>query len=280
LDAARTELSASTSAPSGTSREAARILAGDVLASYSAMRGYFRKVGHIIEHVDPHLCNNAGLVARLVDWEETWEVGARYVKSKSLLDSVCDLVEEIKAAQRLAPELTTMIEDCDVELFMVLPRLVVLWFLDKPLRERTALVRSLLPHRFGPTCSQGKGQSFLLDPELKGVYDSFKTTMAKLTSPELSLSPPSGSPWAARTGAWEAIVRHAVIGEDVNVTAPALAANPVLAERQRIVADLLHGAERWSVELQRHCPEDWNQCSAVLVHCLTGSAPKDAKFQV
>ena len=48
--------------------------------------------------MDPHLCNNAGLVTRLVvsclgvegmrvaqDWEESWEVGARYVQNEWLL---------------------------------------------------------------------------------------------------------------------------------------------------------------------------------------------------
>lgn len=31
-----------------------------------------------------------------------------------LLEAVCDLVSEVKAAQELAPALTNMIEDCDV----------------------------------------------------------------------------------------------------------------------------------------------------------------------
>mmetsp|Transcript_106373 Transcript_106373/g.339467 ORF Transcript_106373/g.339467 Transcript_106373/m.339467 type:complete len:532 (+) Transcript_106373:35-1630(+) len=278
LDAARAELRV-TPSTSGCGREAARVLAGDVIASYKAMRGYFRKVGQCIEHVDPHLCNNAGLVARLVDWEETWELGARYVKSKPLLDAVCDTVDEIKAAQRLAPELTAMIEDCDVELFMVLPRLVVLCFLDKPLRERTALVRSLLPHRFAPLV-EGDSKALTLDIELKAVYDRFKETMAMLTA-----SPPSGfsgSSWAARHGAWEAIVRQAVVGEEAQAPQACFESTAAAAERNKAIADLLNGVERWSLELQRHCPEDWNQCSAVLVHCLTSGSHKEpvGKFQV
>merc|ERR1719473_1777640 len=98
---------------------AARILATDVVESFDAMREYLREVERCLERVDPHLCNNVGLVARLVDWEESWEVGARYVQHTPLLNALCDLVAEIRSAQRLAPALTSMCDECDVELFMV-----------------------------------------------------------------------------------------------------------------------------------------------------------------
>jgi len=171
-----------------------------------------------------------------------------------------------------------MIEDCDVELFMVLPRLVVLCFLDKPLGARTELVRSLLPHRFGPV-SEGSGQTLRLDSELKVVYDRFKETMTLLTS---SIAPASTPSVEARRSAWETIVRQAVIGEEADVMRHACLGGAALAESRKTIAELLHSVERWSLELQRHCPEDWNQCSAILVHCLTGGTQKDSpsKFQV
>jgi hypothetical protein len=34
------------------------------------------------------------------------------------------------------------------------------------------------------------------------------------------------------------------------------------------VEALMRTVEGWSLELQRHCPEDWNECSTVLVRCL------------
>jgi len=37
------------------------------------------------------------------------------------------------------------------------------------------------------------------------------------------------------------------------------------------VEDLMLELEHWSMELQRHCPHEWNQCSAVLLRCLSGS---------
>eukprot|EP00913_Durusdinium_trenchii_P024944 g23412.t1 len=71
---------------------AARILAKDVLDSFTAMREYLREVGRCLERVDPHLCNNVGLVARLVDWEESWEVGTRYVQQEKMLTAEPRLV--------------------------------------------------------------------------------------------------------------------------------------------------------------------------------------------
>lgn len=258
----------------GRAKDAARTLAADIIGSYQAMRQYFRKVATCIEHVDPHLCNNAGLVSRLVDWEETWEVGARYVRSAPLLEAVCDLVAEIRAAQQVAPELTMMCEDCDVELFMVLPRIVVLCFLADPLSRRTELVRSLLPHRFSPPAEGSTGAVFMkVDPELKALYDRFKETMHVVSSSQT----PATARMHPKAAAWEVVVKQAIVGtedEEMNRGCP--------PDARRAVADLLRAVERWSLELQRRCPEDWNQCSFVLVHCLTGGLDKKApsKFQV
>merc|ERR1712070_782354 len=46
-----------------------------------------------------------------------------------------------------------MCEECDVELFMVLPRLIWLRFLSQPSEQLPLLVR-LLPHRFGGASSE------------------------------------------------------------------------------------------------------------------------------
>lgn len=40
-----------------------------------------------------------------------WEVGTRYVQHESLLGAICDIVAELRIAQRLAPSLAQMCED-------------------------------------------------------------------------------------------------------------------------------------------------------------------------
>merc|ERR1719379_2435780 len=122
------------------------------------MRTYFREVARCLERVDPHLSSNVGLVSRLVDWEESWEVGLRYVQHSRLLHAVCDVVSEIRQAQRLVPALTSMCEDCDVELFLVLPRIIWLRFLAEP-SNLTPLLKNLLPHKFSEARSSPSNSS-------------------------------------------------------------------------------------------------------------------------
>ncbi|CAK0852117.1 unnamed protein product [Prorocentrum cordatum] len=145
--------------------KAVRCLAADVVESFEAMRKYLREVSRCLERVDPHLCNNSGLVARLVDWEESWEIGAKYVRDEQLLDAVCDTVVQVKASQELSPSLEEMFVDCDAELFLVLPRLVWIYYIAGPSQPCAGLVRHLLPHRFEaastPPRAEEKLQNFV-----------------------------------------------------------------------------------------------------------------------
>ena len=50
-------------------------------------------------------------------------------------------------------------------------------------------------------------------------------------------------------------------------------------DTQRAVEDLVRELEGYSIELQRHCAEDWNQCSAVLVQCLSSVSEEQAQGQ-
>lgn len=258
---------------------AARTLATDVVESFSAMRDYLREVERCLERVDPHLCNNVGLVARLVDWEESWEVGTRYVQHEKLLGAVCDLVAEIRVAQRLAPSLTTMCDECDVELFMVLPRLIWLRFLAKP-QQHTELLKSLLPHRFGGSKGAPDEQTSqnAWDSEVESFIEKFRS------AEDVLMRAPAGKAAAESSAAklaWEVFVKRVVNGNGTEDAYSSLA--PGLREHARVaVEDVIHELERWSIELQRYCPEDWNQCSAILVQCLTGGGQKSkqAPFRV
>eukprot|EP00933_Yihiella_yeosuensis_P071605 TRINITY_DN79822_c0_g1_i1.p1 TRINITY_DN79822_c0_g1~~TRINITY_DN79822_c0_g1_i1.p1 ORF type:complete len:538 (-),score=97.19 TRINITY_DN79822_c0_g1_i1:73-1686(-) len=251
-------------------------LAIDVVASYEAMRRYLKEVSRCLERVDPHLCNNVGLVARLVDWEESWEIGARYVREEALLHSINDLVTECRAAGRLEPAFTNMCADFDVELFLVLPRIVLLACLSQPSAPRNDLLRSLLPHRFpepASPCSLNSNS----DAEMAKLVDGFTEVLS-------SLSAHSGS----TTGrAWAHLLRRAVAGtsEAVEDGYAGLQISLNSAVPGQVEA-LMRDVEKCSLELQRHCAEDWNQCSAVLVQCIQGGSQKSAsltpggKFQV
>lgn len=233
------------------SRQAGVSLAVDVVASFEAMRRYLREVKKCLERVDPHLCNNGGLVARLVDWEESWEVGARYVRHVEYQEAVCDLVAEFHAASHLAPTFTTMCTDFDVELFLVLPRLVILLCLANPTAPRGGLLQGFLPHRYLES-TEGK------DPELANLSHQFKQVVDQLASN-------SGTSDAFP---WTLLVRRSVIG---GAESGYQCLQQVLRDG---IENLMRGVEKWSLELQRHCAEDWNQCSSVLVQCFNGGSQK------
>jgi len=265
---------------------AAHVLSTDVVESFEAMRDYLREVGSCMERVDPHLCNNVGLAERLVDVEESWEVGARYVQHEDLLCAVCDLVEEIQLAQRLVPALSKMCEDCDAELFMVLPGIIWVRILSNP-GEHTGLLKSLLPHRLvAPKADSSIHGACVWDDELEQFAQKFRDTKQLLVRSQ-SAQPSSGSGRYAldsmeRHG-HELLMKRVVAGsaECQDCFAKLV---PTSRETARAsIEDLMHELERWSIELQRHCPEDWNQCSAILVQCLSGShaaARTKAAFRV
>eukprot|EP00928_Gymnodinium_smaydae_P082683 TRINITY_DN65990_c0_g1_i1.p1 TRINITY_DN65990_c0_g1~~TRINITY_DN65990_c0_g1_i1.p1 ORF type:complete len:541 (+),score=120.89 TRINITY_DN65990_c0_g1_i1:98-1720(+) len=245
----------------------ARTLANDVTESFGAMRNYLRQVSKCLERVDPNLCNNAGLVARLVDWEESWEVGARYVQHEKLLSAVCDVVSEIRAAQILAPTLRTMIEDCDVEMFLVLPRIIWLRFMAAP--ECSAeLLRSLLPHKFVESEQPvaASGSRHVWDAELATSISKYQQVVQLFSDHgSVAASSEPESPWAT-------LVRRMVLGSGEDAKVYGVLPRGLRDFAMRPIEDLVKDLEKHSIELQRHCPEDWNQCSAILLQCLAGGS--------
>jgi len=250
---------------------AARILATDVIESFVSMCDYLKEVERCLERVDPHLCNNAGLVSRLVDWEESWEVASRYVQHEKLLSAVCDLVAELRAAQRVAPAMSNMVEECDVEVFMMIPRIVWLRFAAAP-SKHMALLHSMLPHRFLETDSSGNDaeKQVQVDVELTVFLDKFKHAKELLVGaqPVGAVGVPSAA--AAETAAWEILVRRVVAGAEGREEVYARLAPSMREGAQAAVEDLMLECEKWSIELARHCPEDWNQCTSILMRCLSG----------
>jgi len=212
--------------------ETAKVLAKEVLDSFKASRKYLQEVSTCLECVDPHLCKNEGLVNRMVDLEESWELGALYVQRKMTLDTLCKWVSHIKFAQEVSPRFAAMCDNCDAEMFMVLPRMIWLSFL-KDSCAQGELMSSLLPERFG-TC---------MDKDLQNLVGSF-----------LEVS---------REVSWEELILKAVSG-------PVDSANAANAFILKL--------EKWSMELQRSSPKDWNQCSSVVVQCLNGGPQKQRRI--
>jgi hypothetical protein len=317
--------------------KAARILALSVVESFSSLREYLREVTRCMERVDPHLCNNLGLVTKLVDWEEKWEIGKNYVRHDSVLAAVCGVVAQIRVAQQLEPTLATLCNERDVELFLILPRIMWLCFLEAP-EKYSILMQMLLPPHF-EQCEDidgGSPASFTPSADLSILVDSHRSLKEILLSswpvprvPELPQSDPRASPSPARSRAplsspkgplqvssklrqrtprlltnmrassrqpeacppssssasleppeaqtpeeaiWDLLLRRAVSSEDQTsvVRDELLPRCEGLERAQTALEDLMKDLERWGIQLQRHCPDDYNQCCAILLQCLAG----------
>lgn len=234
------------------------VIIKEVAESFEAMRNYLRMVDPLIDQVAPRLSENVGLAARLAQLEEGWELGFNYLLHKPMRDAMLYLVIELKAIQSLDPQLTALCESCDVEWMMVLPKLVWLCFLQNPERYSEVL-RSLLPQRF-PECSNSSS-GYRRDADLQALHARFRHVYSKMAK----MAPVSGRK------TWELLVRWVSFGTGGLGLRPCdLAADGALYEVVEFVKEL----EIWSMELQRHCPQDWNQCSSLLVRCLTGCQQK------
>eukprot|EP00931_Biecheleriopsis_adriatica_P050275 TRINITY_DN2909_c0_g2_i1.p1 TRINITY_DN2909_c0_g2~~TRINITY_DN2909_c0_g2_i1.p1 ORF type:complete len:514 (+),score=96.15 TRINITY_DN2909_c0_g2_i1:137-1678(+) len=244
---------------------AARSLSGDVVSSFDSIRDYLRQVAECLERVDPHLCNNDGLVSRLVDWEESWELGKNYVQDEQLLNGICDLVAEIRLAQQITPALKTMCEDCDVELFMVMPRILWLRGLMRPAIQESVL-KSLLPNRF---LGLSETDQWNCDDELKAFVAEF----SKVNSTLMSNCHSAGR--ISDRSAWEILIKRVVTGNDkAGEDAYASLSASVRALAEPETEAFVNKLESWSMELQRHQAEDWNGFASIILQCLSGTGPR------
>jgi len=225
------------------SRAARRLLASQVLSGFVEIRIYLTELADRLIFVDPQLSNNETLVARLTRWEESWELGARFLLEPDLLEALCGVAGRIGYAPRFAPELTSFLESQDAELFLILPRLVLLCaFVDPVLM---ALPASLLPHHF-----PGAHES-TLSCEMLSLVQQFERVCS---------NPPSAEgPELLSQNSWQVLVRKAMTGPGQGHGTE---------EHDAALDRFLHRLEGFSMELQRHAPESWNRCCSILTQCV------------
>lgn len=253
------------------------MLADDVIDTFEALRDYLRQVASRVDSVDPNLRFNKGLMQRLTDWEDAWKIGEKFVCQKPMLRAVSAVFDEFKQAQRVEPDLQEMLQDCDVELFLCLPRLIWLRFLEEP-ETMGVFVKALLPDRCasGSKFKRGKwmrccktGDEFLYtDEQLCQFMQTFKAFVKEIQSsyPELANADMS----------WKDLLTPRIISgtDGMGKTLDIIAERGLVAKGrslQEIVEPFMMELEGWSLEMQRHCPQDWNGCSAMLIQCLQGA---------
>lgn len=238
-----------------------------------AMRNYLVQVKEFMGHVNPHLGQNEGLVTRLVELEEAWGgLGARYIQSLDLLTGFSDVVVAIRYAQNIAPSLSSMCAERDVDAFLVIPRLVWLRGLtDRSLQA--SILKQFLPHRFlGLTDQTGESfqqalpdmasqDTWRFDAALSKLVRKFEQVCSTLTT--------DGS-----SAAFDMLIHRAVNGSHDKKLYEAL--EPRKREQAgAAVEEFMNQLEAWSMELQRHNPKDWNEFIAMILKCLSGGSSEE-----
>jgi hypothetical protein len=242
----------------------ARVLGERVVRSYARMREYLHEVGNRLEEVDPDLWRNADLVDQLEHWDESWEIGARYLQEPRQFHAICDMVAYLREVLKVVPDLARMCEDRDPELFLALPRAVLLAFLAAPRGPRAALLRRLLPHKFQPREGAAEDAAPSVPcPELLELSGHLGAVRLLL---ERSAS--------SKAAAWTVLLRRATsgVGCDTSGLEGALE-----GEAREALDSFVRELEGLSMELQRtstggRTPEDWNEFADILVQCLLSTA--------
>lgn len=158
----------------------------------------------------------------------------------------------------------------------------------------TELLRSLLPKsRFGEARDSDVYEFFIntisYDDELRGFVEKFQKAKELLKTSALLSSAQSAGATDAMLGeqteatVWELLMKRVVLGSSATEEVYGNLAPAFREAAQSAMEDvIMHDLERFSMELQRHCPQDWNQCSTILVHCLQSDGQKtsDAAFKV
>jgi hypothetical protein len=96
--------------------------------------------------LDPCLSRNQKLAQALQDFEKSWELVQLHFAEPNKLHALCGTIEDFVELQERVPAFKSMCENFDVELFLVLPRLLWLGFFVDP--SRGALLAPLLPEQF------------------------------------------------------------------------------------------------------------------------------------
>lgn len=230
-------------------KAARRHLASKVLGSFADLRSYLEQAGNNKKRLDPQLRNNTALVQHLVAWEDSWELGARFLVKPDLLEAMCNVAAQAAHAQRDVPEFASLLEDQDADLFLILPRLVLLCGLAVP--AHSTLTEHFLPHHFGQSDSR-KQSARILSRGMSELVEDFNQSNVILG--------------ASKTWHKKVLIRRAILG--VGKGHKTNARN----DDEEAMNHFMLRLEGFSMELQRHQPESWNRCCSVLMQCIEAAS--------
>lgn len=204
-----------------------------VLEGFLHLRSYlFDMRGRMLE-IDPQLQNNRQLQNCLVAYEDAWELGSRFLRPHDVSGALCSVAAQLGTLQQEHQDFASLVESQEAELFLVLPRLVLLCSLAGPERS-SPFTATMLPSHFEEV-SEGDdlGPDFSRTAEWDELLKKFKDLEQERS--------------------WRQLVENALRG-------------PSSAQDEPMKAFLTQ-LEALGFELTRRRPEEWNSCCSLLLRC-------------
>lgn len=204
-----------------------------VLEGFLHLRSYlFEMRGRMLE-IDPQLQNNRQLQNCLVAWEDAWELGSRFLRPQHVSGALCSVAAQLGTLQKEHQDFASLVESQEAELFLVLPRLVLLCSLAGP-ESSSPFTATMLPSHFEEV-SEGDelGRDFSRTAEWAELLKKFKDLEQERS--------------------WRQLVENALRG-------------PSSAQDEPMKAFLTQ-LEALGFELTRRRPEEWNSCCSLLLRC-------------
>lgn len=109
---------------------AVRLLAEQIRNSFMNIRLLLRKYDENIEMVDPQLKNNADLLGVLQEYEKSWEKGKHYLLEARKCGFLLSFSHMLESTGEKYREFQEKLECRDADIFVIIPCLLILKFLD------------------------------------------------------------------------------------------------------------------------------------------------------
>merc|ERR1712216_448012 len=187
--------------------------------------------------------------------ETAWGRCHTYVEDEDMRASLDHLLADIEKVHEMMPQFLRMCKDSDPEFFLVLPRVMWLSFLRNTTRD--SLLKDLIPHCFKDDDSSRPGSASKGSRDVMDLIEKFRSVEALLVDAQ------KGSCHSRQKSAWEMLICRAVMASSKDRSRCFFERIRLEPHRQKECADavdkLMLELEKWSMELQRHCPRDWNK---------------------
>lgn len=208
--------------------KAARNIAEKIRNTFQNIRSLLRKYDENIEMVDPQLKNNQDLVELLNDYEKYWEKGKNYFLETKKCNFLIHFSHVIEATCEKYKEFNEKLDCREADIFLIIPCLLVLNFLDKDDKQ---ICVYFLPQLISPT------------EKIHGLYSELQKDFTVWKSQHL------------RIYEYYNILEKYLIGVGFTDEEKRILE---MKESNALIEKIIHNIKFISIQMERNNPTEWN----------------------